>query len=59
MSDVPAEFLALFRDEANGRLDSMVDSLLALEAGRAEARAAQRGVGEERLANAGGGEVGL
>ena len=39
MSDVPQEFLAIFRGEANGRLDDMVDSLLALEAGRAGAEA--------------------
>ena len=32
-SDAEAEFLALFRDEANGRLDSMVDTLLELERG--------------------------
>ncbi|MBV8080523.1 MAG: Hpt domain-containing protein [Actinobacteria bacterium] len=30
-----AEFFELFRDEANGRLDNMVGSLLALESGRA------------------------
>jgi two-component system, chemotaxis family, sensor kinase CheA len=30
---VDADFLEIFRDEANERLDSMVDSLLALEAG--------------------------
>jgi len=35
VTEVPEEFLALFRDEANGRLDDMVDSLIALEAGRA------------------------
>jgi two-component system chemotaxis sensor kinase CheA len=32
-SDAEAEFLELFRDEANGRLDSMVDTLLELERG--------------------------
>ncbi len=35
MSDAEAEFLELFRDEANERLDNMVDTLLALESGRA------------------------
>lgn len=34
-----AEFLELFRDEANERLDTMVDSLLALETGGAEPEA--------------------
>jgi len=36
MTDPTAEFLELFRDEANQRLDNMVDTLLAVEAGRAE-----------------------
>jgi two-component system chemotaxis sensor kinase CheA len=35
VSDDDAEFLELFRDEANERLDNMVDMLLALESGRA------------------------
>jgi two-component system chemotaxis sensor kinase CheA len=35
MNEAEAEFLELFRDEANGRLDNMVDTLLALENGRA------------------------
>ena len=40
MTDDPiAEFLELFRDEANQRLDNMVDTLLAVEAGRAEPNA--------------------
>ena len=34
MNDAEAEFLELFRDEANERLDSMVDTLLGLESGR-------------------------
>jgi len=34
VSDYPAEFLDLFRDEANERLDNMIDALLALESGR-------------------------
>ena len=33
MSEDLGEFLELFRDEADGRLGSMVDALLALEAG--------------------------
>jgi two-component system chemotaxis sensor kinase CheA len=37
--DPIAEFLELFRDEANQRLDNMVDTLLAVEAGRAEPNA--------------------
>ena len=37
--DAEAEFLELFRDEANERLDSMVDTLLALESGVADADA--------------------
>jgi two-component system chemotaxis sensor kinase CheA len=36
MTDPVAEFMELFRDEANQRLDNMVDTLLAVEAGRAE-----------------------
>lgn len=36
MTDPTPEFLELFRDEANQRLDNMVDTLLAVEAGRAE-----------------------
>ncbi len=36
MTDPAAEFMELFRDEANERLDNMVDTLLAVEAGRAE-----------------------
>jgi two-component system, chemotaxis family, sensor kinase CheA len=35
MIDDDAQFLELFRDEANERIDSMVDALLALESGRA------------------------
>jgi two-component system chemotaxis sensor kinase CheA len=35
VSDDESEFLELFRDEANERLDNMVDTLLALESGRA------------------------
>jgi len=34
--DAEADFLELFRDEANERLDNMVDTLLALESGHAE-----------------------
>src|SRR5215210_1713363 len=37
--EAEAEFLELFRDEANERLDSMVDTLLALERGSAEPEA--------------------
>jgi two-component system, chemotaxis family, sensor kinase CheA len=39
MSQPEAEFLGIFRDEANERLDSMSASLLALEQGRASADA--------------------
>ncbi|HET7568008.1 MAG TPA: response regulator [Gaiellaceae bacterium] len=35
MSEYEAEFFQLFRDEANQRLDNIVDVLLALESGRA------------------------
>jgi len=35
MNDAEVEFLDMFRDEANERLDSMVDTLLALEGGSA------------------------
>ena len=34
--DAEAEFVELFRDEANERLDGMVDSLLALESAGAD-----------------------
>ena len=36
MTEVDNEFLEIFRDEANERLDSIVDVLLALESGRAD-----------------------
>jgi two-component system chemotaxis sensor kinase CheA len=39
MSHVEAEFVEIFRDEARERLDRIVDTLLALEAGRAPADA--------------------
>jgi two-component system chemotaxis sensor kinase CheA len=39
MSDSDAEFLEIFRDEARGRLDGIVERLLALESGSAEAGA--------------------
>ena len=35
MTEPDAEFLVIFRDEANERLDHIVDTLLAVEAGRA------------------------
>jgi two-component system, chemotaxis family, sensor kinase CheA len=35
VTEVEAEFIAIFRDEAGERLDRIVDTLLALEAGRA------------------------
>ncbi len=39
MTEPDAEFLVIFRDEANERLDNIVDTLLAVEAGRAAADA--------------------
>ena len=39
MSDADAEFLGIFRDEANDRLDRIVETLLALETGSAPADA--------------------
>ena len=39
MSEPEAEFLEIFRDEANERLDTIVDTLLALEGGSAAADA--------------------
>lgn len=36
MTEHDAEFFEIFRDEANERLDNIVDTLLALEAGRAQ-----------------------
>ena len=34
MSELDSEFLEIFRDEASGRLDRIVDTLLALESGQ-------------------------
>ena len=39
MTTTEPEFLEIFRDEARERLDRMVNTLLALEAGRADAGA--------------------
>ena len=39
MSEPDREFLEIFRDEARGRLDRIVDTLLALESGSAAADA--------------------
>ena len=39
MSEPDSEFLEIFRDEAGGRLDRIVDTLLALENGSAAADA--------------------
>ena len=59
MSDAPQEFLALFRDEANGRLDNMVDSLLALEAGRAGPEAVEALFRDAHTIKGGAGMLGL
>src|SRR3989338_4080493 len=39
MTEPDAEFLVIFKDEANERLDHIVDTLLAFETGRAAADA--------------------
>ncbi|HVU76780.1 MAG TPA: response regulator [Gaiellaceae bacterium] len=59
MTDVPQEFLALFRDEANGRLDNMVDALLALEAGRAGPEAVEALFRDAHTIKGGAGMLGL
>ena len=59
MSDDVSEFLDLFRDEANGRLDSMVDDLLALEAGRAPSDAVDALFRNAHTIKGGAGMLGL
>lgn len=58
-SDPTAEFLELFRDEANERLDNMVDALLALEAGRAEPDAVDGLFRDAHTIKGGAGMLGL
>ena len=57
--DAAAEFLELFRDEANERLDSMVDALLAIEAGRAEPGAVDALFRDAHTIKGGAGMLGL
>ena len=59
MSDPAVEFLELFRDEANERLDNMVDALLALEAGRAEPGAIDALFRDAHTIKGGAGMLGL
>jgi two-component system chemotaxis sensor kinase CheA len=54
-----AEFLELFRDEANERLDNMVDVLLALEAGRAAPDALDELFRDAHTIKGGAGMLGL
>ncbi len=59
MSDTESEFLELFRDEANERLDNMVDNLLALESGRAEPDALDALFRDAHTIKGGAGMLGL
>jgi two-component system chemotaxis sensor kinase CheA len=59
MSEVEAEFLELFRDEANERLDNMVDTLLALESGRAAPEALDSLFRDAHTIKGGAGMLGL
>jgi two-component system chemotaxis sensor kinase CheA len=59
MTAVEAEFLELFRDEANERLDSMVDTLLALESGRAGSEVLDSLFRDAHTIKGGAGMVGL
>ena len=59
MSDAEAEFLELFRDEANERLDNMVDTLLALEGGRAGPEALDALFRDAHTIKGGAGMLGL
>ena len=59
MSDPAVEFLELFRDEANERLDNMVDALLALEAGRADPDAIDSLFRDAHTIKGGAGMLGL
>jgi two-component system chemotaxis sensor kinase CheA len=57
--DADAEFIDIFRDEANERLDEMVNTLLALEAGVAEADAIDSLFRDAHTIKGGAGMVGL
>ena len=59
MNDAEAEFLELFRDEANERLDNMVDTLLALESGRAGPEALDSLFRDAHTIKGGAGMLGL
>ena len=59
MSDSASEFLELFRDEANERLDNMVDTLLALEAGSADPGAVDGLFRDAHTIKGGAGMLGL
>ena len=59
MSDPASEFLELFRDEANERLDNMVDTLLALEAGSADPGAVDGLFRDAHTIKGGAGMLGL
>jgi two-component system chemotaxis sensor kinase CheA len=57
--DVDAEFIDIFRDEANERLDHMVNTLLALESGTADADAIDALFRDAHTIKGGAGMVGL
>jgi len=59
MSEVEAEFLELFRDEANERLDNMVDTLLALAADALGPEALDSLFGDAHTIKGGAGMLGL
>jgi two-component system chemotaxis sensor kinase CheA len=59
MSDAEEEFFQIFRDEANERLDSMVDSLLALEGGNGGSAAIDSLFRDAHTIKGGAGMLGL
>jgi two-component system chemotaxis sensor kinase CheA len=59
IDDVEPEFLELFRDEANERLDNMVDTLLGLEAGAAAPEALDALFRDAHTIKGGAGMLGL
>jgi two-component system chemotaxis sensor kinase CheA len=59
MKEAEEEFLDLFRDEANERLDNMVDTLLGLESGRAAPEALDSLFRDAHTIKGGAGMLGL
>ena len=59
MNDAEVEFLDMFRDEANERIDSMVETLLALERGTAGSDALDSLFRDAHTIKGGSGMLGL